>query len=148
MRIEFNRFVQDIILSIEIQFIGFIYVFTHLFIYFSMIFLFISSFFLYIILPKFISIYLYVNTFVYLFIFIHSENNRARLANELVPESIIAVLKTHLGSEVFVKEACRYVRAVRRNVNIHIVVWCCRIICVQYVTRHDLAYVIVSNSTV
>ena len=44
------------------------------------------------------------------FIICETENNRARLANELVPESIIAVLKTHLSSEVFVKEACRYVR--------------------------------------
>ena len=36
-----------------------------------------------------------------------TENNRNRLANELMPETVCAVLKNHVTSESFVKEACR-----------------------------------------
>ena len=35
------------------------------------------------------------------------DGNRERYANELLPETIAAVLKTHLAAEVFAKEACR-----------------------------------------
>lgn len=34
------------------------------------------------------------------------ENNRARLANEFAPESIVAIFKSHFGSEAFSVEAC------------------------------------------
>jgi hypothetical protein len=36
-----------------------------------------------------------------------TENNRARLANDNVPESIIAVMKAHNTSDVFAVQACR-----------------------------------------
>ena len=45
----------------------------------------------------------------------HTESNRERMANELVPETLAAVLKTHLGAEVFVKEAIRAIVACISN---------------------------------